>query len=249
MNEVRIAVFVFICLLGASLGALFCYQRLPEHQRLDDTQKVLHLISNIFVVLTSLVLGLMITSAKTRFDAVNQDVHSYATKLILLDRMLLLYGPEAGDARQKLLVYTERAADGRWTAEGGLSDQTSQKLLEDVGIRIRAIEPSRDPQLSIWNDIREQYREVLELRWSLVEQAEGSLPRPLMLMVVAWLVLIFATFGFRAPRNPVVVTGFIAAAALIGGAIYLIVDMDAPFEGPIQVSAAPLQRALTEMRR
>ena len=210
---------------------------------------MLHLIANIFVVMTSLVLGLMITSAKSRFDAVNQDVHSYATELILLDRMLFLYGPEAGEPRQKLRAYAERAANGHWTAEGGLSDKTSEGLLEEVGVRIRALEPARDPQLSIWNDIREQYRKVLELRWSLVEQAEGSLPRPLMLMVVAWLVLIFAIFGFRAPRNAVVVTGFIAAAALIGGAIYLIVDMDVPFEGPIQVSAAPLQRALTEMRR
>lgn len=249
MNEVRIAIFVFLCLLAASLGALFFYQRLPEHQRLDDTHRVLHHIANIFVVMTSLVLGLMITSAKSRFDAVNQDVHSYATELILLDRMLFLYGPDTADTRQKLLAYTERAADGHWTADGNLSDKTSEKLLEDVGTRLRTFEPSRDPQLSLWNDMREQYRKVLELRWSLVEQAEGSLPRPLMLMVVAWLVLIFAIFGFRAPRNAVVVTGFVAAAALIGGAIYLIVDMDVPFEGPIQVSPAPLQRALTEMRR
>jgi len=249
MNEVRIATFVFLCLSAASLGALFCYERLPEHQRQDDTQKVLHLIANIFVVMTSLVLGLMISSAKSRFDGVNQDVHSYATQLILLDRMLLLYGPEAGDTRQTLLAYTERAANGQWTAEGRLSDKTSERLLEDVGTCLRALEPNRDPQLSIWNDMREQYRKALELRWGLVEQAEGSLPRPLMLMVVAWLVLIFAVFGFRAPRNAIVVTGFIAAAALMGGAIYLIVDMDVPFEGPIQVSPAPLQRALTEMRR
>lgn len=249
MNEMRIAIFVFVCLMAASLGALFSYERLPEHQRLDDTQKVLHLIANIFVVMTSLVLGLMITSAKSRFDGVNRDVHSYATELILLDRMLFLYGPEAGETRQGLVAYTERAANGHWTAEGGLSDTTSERLLEDVGTRLRAFEPNRASQLSIWNDMREQYRKVLELRWSLVEQAEGSLPRPLMLMVVAWLVLIFATFGFRAPRNAVVVTCFIAAAALIGGAIYLIVDMDAPFDGPIQVSPAPLQRALTEMRR
>jgi len=147
------------------------------------------------------------------------------------------------------VTYTERAANSHWTAVGGLSDKTSERLIEDVGTSLRALEPNRDPQLSIWNDMREQYRKVLELRWSLIEQAEGSLPRPLMLMVVAWLVLIFAVFGFRAPRNAVVVTGFIAAAALMGGAIYLIVDMDVPFQGPIQVSAAPLQRALTEMRR
>jgi hypothetical protein len=199
--------------------------------------------------MTSLVLGLMITSAKGRFDTVNRDVHSYATELILLDRMLVLYGPEASGARRELRSYTERAANGHWTAEGGHSDKTSERLIEAVGTELRALAPSGDPLLSIWNDIREQYRKVLELRWALVEQAEGSLPRPLVLMLVAWLVLIFASFGFRAPRNAVVVTTFVAAAALIGGAIYLIVDMDAPFEGPIQISPAPLQRAVAEMRR
>lgn len=249
MNEVRIAIFVFLCLTVASLGTLFFYERLPLHQRQDDTQTVVRLIANIFVVMTSLVLGLMISSAKGKFDAVNRDVHSYATELILLDRMLTFYGPEANGVRQRLATYAERAANGHWTAEGGLSDKTSEQLIEDIGVSLRALAPEGGAQLSVWNDIREQYRKVLELRWSLVEQAEGSIPRPLVLMLVAWLVLIFATFGFRAPRNAVVVTSFIAAAALIGGAIYLIVDMDSPFQGPIQISPAPLERALAEMRR
>ncbi|HEY5797542.1 MAG TPA: hypothetical protein VIU82_21280 [Bosea sp. (in: a-proteobacteria)] len=249
MNEVRIAIFAFLCLAAASLGALFSYERLPPHQRQDDTHAVVRLIANIFVVMTSLVLGLMISSAKGRFDAVNRDVHSYATELILLDRMLLLYGPEAVGARRELRAYTERAANGHWTAEGGHSDKTSERLIESVEAGLRALAPSKEPQLSIWNDIRDQYRKVLELRWALVEQAEGSIPRPLVLMLVAWLVLIFASFGFRAPRNAVIVTGFVAASALIGGAIYLIVDMDAPFEGPIQISPAPLQRAVAEMSR
>jgi hypothetical protein len=67
-------------------------------------------------------------------------------------------------------------------------------------------------------------------------------------MVVAWLVLIFGSFGYRAPRNAVVLTSFVLASALISGALYLIVDMDAPFGGPIQVSSAPLQRAMAEIR-
>jgi hypothetical protein len=231
MNEVRIAVFVFLCLTGASLGALFFYERLPAHQRQDDTHSVMRLIANIFVVMTSLVLGLMISSAKGRFDAVNRDVHTYASDLILLDKLLILHGPEAEDTRKRLLAYAERAANGQWTIDGRLSDPTSEQLLENVGAGLRTLKPTADPQLSIWNDMREQYRRVLTLRWGLVEQAEGSIPRPLVLMLVAWLVLIFATFGFRAPRNAVIVTSFVAASALIGGAIYLIVDMDAPFEG------------------
>lgn len=250
MNEVRIAIFVFLCLIAASFGALFSYQRLPEHQRQGDTHTVMRLIANIFIVMTSLVLGLMITSAKTRFDAVNQQVHQFATDLILLDKLLILYGPEADGARNRLIAYTERAANGRWTADDGtLSDRTAEQLLTQVGGELRTLKPTAEPQLSIWNDMRQQYGRVLSLRWSLVEQAEGSLPRPLVLMLVAWLVLIFGTIAFRAPRNAVIMTNFVAAAALIGGAIYLIVDMDMPFEGPIQVSPAPLQRALTEMRR
>jgi hypothetical protein len=68
-------------------------------------------------------------------------------------------------------------------------------------------------------------------------------------MLVAWLMLIFASFGFRAPRNAVVIGSFLVASALMAAAVYLIIDMDAPFGGPIQVSGAPLERAVAEMQR
>jgi hypothetical protein len=124
---------------------------------------------------------------------------------------------------------------------------TSEQLLNDAGGSLRALKPANDAQLSTWNDAREQYRKALELRWALVEQAEGSIPTPLLGMVIAWLVLIFGSFGYRAPRNLVVVTSFVAASALISCALYLIVDMDGPFTGPIQISSAPLQRAMAEI--
>ena len=39
------------------------------------------------------------------------------------------------------------------------------------------------------------------------------------------------------------------SAALIAGAIYLILDMDVPFDGTIQVSPAPLERVVAELKR
>jgi hypothetical protein len=245
MKETLFALVVFICLTGASLGALLLHVKLPAHHRHDDTLNVVRLIANIFVVMTSLVLGLMINSAKNRFDGINRDVHTLATDLILLDRLLLVYGPDANDTRHP------RASDGSWTTGDPLlaSDKTSEQLLSEVGESIRALKPSDDARLSIWNDAREQYRRTVELRWALVEQAEGSIPTPLLAMVVGWLVLIFGSFGYRAPRNVVVLTSFVLSSALISGALYLIVDMDAPFGGPIQVSSAPLQRVMAEIHR
>ena len=251
MNEILVACFVFVCLTGASLGVLLLHGKLPAHHRHDETQNTVRLVTNIFVVMTSLVLGLMVNSAKTRFEGINRDVHAFATDLILLDRMLRQYGPDANDTRQRLVAYVKRAADGRWTTGDPVhtSDVTSEQLLNDVGSSLRALSPSNDTQRSIWNDARDQYRKALELRWTLVEQAEGSIPTPLLGMVIAWLVLVFGSFGYRAPCNLVVVISFVAASALISCALYLIVDMDEPFKGPIQISSAPLQRVMAEISK
>jgi hypothetical protein len=95
----------------------------------------------------------------------------------------------------------------------------------------------------------QRFETVYEMRWSLVEQSEGTIPLPLIALTVAWLGLVFASYGYRAPRNAVMVTSFVVSAALIAGTIYLTLDMDVPFDGTIQVSPAPLERALAEMQK
>ncbi len=118
-----------------------------------------------------------------------------------------------------------------------------------VSNSLKAIEPRDRERIALWQAARQQHQKLLELRWVIVEQSEGTIPAPILVMLVAWLMLIFASFGFRAPRNAVVVASFLVASALMAAAVYLIIDMDAPFGGPIQVSAAPLERAVAEMQR
>jgi len=54
---------------------------------------------------------------------------------------------------------------------------------------------------------------------------------------------------FRAPRNGVVVTIFVSASVLIGASVFVVLDMDMPFRGLIQVSDEPLRRTLAEISR
>ena len=60
-------------------------------------------------------------------------------------------------------------------------------------------------QTDLVQDAHTIYQTVYELRWELIEQAEGTLPLPLLVMLVAWLMLVFASLGYRAPNNRVVV--------------------------------------------
>jgi hypothetical protein len=90
---------------------------------------------------------------------------------------------------------------------------------------------------------------LVELRWLIAGQSQGTIPPPLVAMLVARRVLICASYGYRAPSNALVATSFLVASLLLAGVIYLILDMDRPFSEPVQVSPARLLRAVAEMQR
>ncbi len=248
MPETVISLAVFVALVAASLGSRALYDRIPERHRAAETEHVVRLLANIFVVLASLVLGLMINSARTTFESVDKNVHAYATELILLGRTMDHYGPETAAARQHLLAYVQQAARHMGQSDPLLGSRHAEGMLTDVGNDLRALKPDDAERVALKQRAERRFETVYEMRWALVEQSEGSIPLPLIVLLAAWLVLIFAAFGYRAPQNAVVITTFVVSSALIAGAIYLILDMDVPFDGTIQVSSAPLDRAIAELK-
>src|SRR5271157_3497921 len=54
--------------------------------------------------------------------------------------------------------------------------------------------------------------------------------------------------GLLAPINTTVITALFVCALSVSGAIFLIVEMDTPFEGLIQISSEPMCDALAHLR-
>ena len=250
MDEFLTPAAIFFGLVAASVSSLLVSEKLHERHRNDDTHNVIRLAANIFVVTTSLVLGLMLNSAKNTFEAVDHNVHVFATDLVLLDRSLRNYGPEASDARRQLASYVRQAVAGTWPVQGTpvLDDRAAERLLDDVRVALLAIRPSDPVRFELWREAHTNLQNVVKGRWVLIEQSEGTIPTALLVVVVAWLILIFGSFGYRAPRNAIVVTTFVIAAFLLSAAVYLILDMGQPFSGPIQISPEPLLRAEEQLR-
>jgi hypothetical protein len=249
MIESWVAVAVFACLLGASLVAMFISPVLPVRHRDDDTANVVRLIANIFVVMTSLVFGLMINSAKNTYAGIDTNVHAFATNLIILDRTLRNYGLGGVDARARLVGYVEEAIAHPVRSDDASASRpdAAGRKLDGLGDALAAIKPADSYHEAVLVDARQQYQRLVEQRWAIIEQSEGDIPGPIVAMLVAWLTLIFGSFGYRAPHNAIVAASFAVAAALIATAFYLVLDMNVPFAGTIQISDAPLRRALAEM--
>jgi len=89
--------------------------------------------------------------------------------------------------------------------------------------------------------------DLLQTRWLMYEQGASSVSVPMLAILVFWLDVIFISFGLFAPRNATVITALFVAGLAVSGAIFLILEMYAPFGGLIRLSSAPLRAALTHL--
>ena len=250
VSNLVIGVLTFVLLGAVGLLSMHLPARLAERLCDAETLATVARIANIFVVITSLVFGLLINSSKNTFEAIDHNIHSYATDLILLDHLLRDYGPDAAGSRAALKAYVEEAI-----AHPAQTDQleyskadTAGRALDRVGSAIETLRPADAFHEHLLTETRSDYHDVVRQRWIIVEQSEGMVPNAIVGMLIAWLTLIFASYGYRAPKNAVVTTMLVTAAMLISASLYLVLDMNIPFSGPIRVSYQPYHRALMEMQ-
>ena len=83
----------------------------------------------------------------------------------------------------------------------------------------------------------------------LIEQSGSSIPLPFLVLLVLWLAVIFASLGLFAPRNGTVYAVMLVCALSASSAIFLILEMDQPFEGLLEISDAPLRNAVIQLNR
>ena len=83
----------------------------------------------------------------------------------------------------------------------------------------------------------------------MAKTTQTSIPAPFLVILLFWLTLTFASFGLFAPENAVVIWILFLCAVSIGGAVFLILELDTPFDGLIRVSADPLRYAIAHLNQ
>ena len=252
MTSFQIGLIVLACVFGGALAGMFLGRVLPPHHLGDETKSVVTLASGTLSILSALVIGLLISYAKGDFDAETKLVQKFSADLILLDRVMRQYGPEASEARDLLQRYTALKIALTWpeknAADGPrLDDPTALAMLEGVQAKLLALTPQNEAQRWLQSRALQIGGELAEDRWLLAAENEGSVPRPFLATLVFWLTILFTAFGLFAPRHATVVAALLVCALSLSVAIFLILEMDRPFEGFIIVSPEPMRTALAHM--
>ena len=252
MGPIVTSLIVAACIFASAIAGLLLHGRLPSHHLTKETQDVVRLGTGMLSVLASLVLGLLIATAKTSYDTTDHAIQGYATELILLDETFRDYGQTAAVPRDLLRQYTTQVLTDFWPKSGGqpavLENQAAGMMLEHIREAIRALKPVDEGQRWLQDQALQISTSLLRQRWLMIEQAGTNIQPIVLVVLVLWISFIFATFALNAPRNATVVTAFLICSLAIGGSIYLILEMDSPLNGTMKISDWPMTNALAHMQ-
>jgi hypothetical protein len=248
MSAPEIALVAFACLFGGALLGMWLRSRLPEHHLGDDSQKLLGMGLGIIGTMAGLVLGLLVASATGAYNAQRNELLDVSSKVVLLDKILAHYGPEANAPRRALRVAVARTLTRIWPRENdGPQLDPSAVGAEGLFDEIEALAPKTDEQRSIKNAAIALGIDVGQTRWLMYEQNGSSLSTSLLVVLIFWFTITFLGFGLFSPTNATVVVALGLCALAVSGAILVTLEMYTPFQGFVQISSMPLREALMHM--
>src|SRR5262245_13713699 len=102
MEPVILGVVSLLCLACGALGGFALRRRLPEHHLSRESADVIKLAAGLIGTLVALVLSLLVSSANTFYNTVDNEYGEALTSIRQLDERLKAYGPEAQPAREMM---------------------------------------------------------------------------------------------------------------------------------------------------
>jgi hypothetical protein len=253
MPPLAIALIVFACVFGGALLGVWLGSRLPGHHVDQRTKDLVKLGMGTVATLMALVLGLLVSTAKASFDSTTTDTKQFAAKLVQLDVTLKRYGPETTTARHLLQQFLALKIAELWPPSDrrhGYVRQTDESALLDAAAdQILSLSPRDEVQERLRSRALQLAADLGQARSLILMHTEGqSIPTIFLVVLVFWATILFVSFGLFAPRHATAITVLLVCALSIAAAIFVILEMDRPFTGFINIPSGPARRALEQMR-
>jgi hypothetical protein len=248
MGSIAITSVAFGCIFGGAVFGLMLRAALPPYHLVNESKDTVRVAMGLVATMTAIVLGMLISSAKSYYDTQSAEVTQMAAKIVVLDRVLAHYGPEGEGARAVLRAATARLIDQMWSNDLASLSQVSQFAEANAVVdKIQGFSPKDDKERSIKATAMSLSVSLAETRWLIYDQRLNSVSMPLLIILVFWLSLIFIGFGLFTPPNATAITSLFVSSLCVSGAVFLILNMYTPYQGLIRVSKAPMRAALASL--
>ncbi len=127
MSSIPVSLIAFACVFGGAMLGLFLRANLPEPHLSSDSRDAVKIGMALVATMAAIVLGLLVSSAKSSYDAQTSELTDLSAKVVLLDRVLEHYGPETKDARDLLRATVTMALERFQSKNRATAKSSSRK--------------------------------------------------------------------------------------------------------------------------
>ena len=224
---------------------------MPAELLEGGSKEDIRLGAGFLATLAALVIGLMIASAKNTYDSQSTNVRQLGTNAVLVDQMLTKYGTGGKTARSLLREIIPSATARIWrenvSGKAGGSAFVISETAERFYNAVEGLKPANAEQTSLKSRIIQITTEMGRTRLLVFTQSDDAIPVPFFVVLVFWLMVIFASFSLFAEPGPIVIASTLLFALSVSSALFLIVDLSHPFHGLMQISNHHLHMVLPKI--
>lgn len=234
--------------MAGAFAGLLARNQLPRKYFRKETKEAVRAATTIIATLSALVAGLLIASTKSSYDATETQIKQITANIVLIDQILEQYGPETKTARIDLRASMHALADRIWSRGNSRHDANSAfAITPEAGkflASFQALSPQTNSQRHLYGRVLEALTSIGQLRLMLFAQTRDQLAPPFVAILIFWLALVFASYTLFVRPDALLMAAIFLAASACSAAIFLILEMNDPLTGMMQISREPFDRVL-----
>jgi hypothetical protein len=155
---------------------------LPDHHLSSDAKDVVRLGTGLIGTLAALVIGLLISTAKTSYDTQHTQVKQLTANVILLDYFLEEYGDDARPLRELMRHGIGAVVDRIWRQGRSHAAAPFEAAREGEAFFLRVqqqLSPKNEMQRSLYTRAEQALTDLAKTRLALFTQQNDPIPMPL----------------------------------------------------------------------
>jgi DNA-binding ferritin-like protein (Dps family) len=248
MSATFISALTFIVVFLSAIAGIIVQSHLPDHHLSEESKTIIKASRSVVIGLAALTLGLLIATAKESFDTKGAELKSSASKMIVINRLLLKYNQKSSEANMALKTVV---LNGIKILEKTDADGIDPKILRGEGIdnflnKLLELPEENAQEKWIKSSILSLWSDMAISRWKIYENSAATVSPLFIFTLIFWIMTIFFSLGLIAPLNLVVIAAILMADISMTGAILLTLELDQPYGGLIHISTEPLRMALQQ---
>ena len=185
-------------ILGFALGKI-----MPEKYRGAPTERIVQNAVRMLSLLSLLVLGLLVASAKSKFDTSDSQSLRFAANVMLLNSELVNYGPGTDDIKSLLKKFAVAEVAETWDLKNGPrpdpDDPPALRLVESMQQKLLMLTPASEYQRAMARSASQIVADMVNARWLRRALVSDRSPQAFVWVVTAWLSILSSPLVYFRP--------------------------------------------------